>query len=72
MAENGSSNNPSEVMRGFCGNTNYNFYLDKATTCLTSIVLEAIKLEGLILLDDMSGHPGMTYYMEQGYEVITF
>ena len=39
MAENGSSNNPSEVMRGFCGNINYNFYLDKAITCLTSIVI---------------------------------
>ena len=35
-------------------------------------VLEEIKLEGLTLLDDMSGHPGMAYYMEQGYEVITF
>ena len=35
-------------------------------------VLEEIKAEGLALLDDMSGHPGLAHYMEQGYEVITF
>ena len=35
-------------------------------------VLEGIEAEGLSLLDDMSGHPGMAHYMEQGYEVITF
>ena len=35
-------------------------------------VLEEIKLEGLMLLDDMSRYPCMTYYMEQGYEIITF
>ncbi len=35
-------------------------------------VLEEIKAEGMELLDDMSGHPGMFQYMEQGYEVITF
>ena len=35
-------------------------------------VLEGIKAEGLELLGDMSGHPGMAHYMEQGYEVITF
>ncbi len=34
-------------------------------------VLEGIKAEGLELLDDMSGHPGMAHYMEQAYEVIT-
>ena len=35
-------------------------------------VLKEIKAEGLALLDDMSGHPGMAHYMEQGYEIITF
>lgn len=35
-------------------------------------VLEGIKAEGIELLDDMSGHPGMAHYMEQGYEIITF
>ena len=34
--------------------------------------LEAAKHEGLQLLDDMSGHPGMARYQEQGFEVITF
>jgi len=28
--------------------------------------------EGLRLLDDMSGHPGMARYKEQGFEIITF
>lgn len=35
-------------------------------------VLDAIKEEGLRLLDDMSGHPGMARYQEEGFEVITF
>jgi hypothetical protein len=35
-------------------------------------VLENIKNEGLPLLDDMSGHPGMAKYIEQGYEIINF
>jgi hypothetical protein len=34
--------------------------------------LEAAKQEGLQLLDDMSGHPGVARYQEQGFEVITF
>jgi hypothetical protein len=34
--------------------------------------LDAAKQEGLRLLDDMSGHPGMARYQEQGFEVITF
>ena len=28
--------------------------------------------QGLRLLDDMSGHPGMARYINSGYEVITF
>jgi len=35
-------------------------------------VLEEIKAEGLKLLSDMKGHPGMAHYMEQDYEIITF
>lgn len=35
-------------------------------------VLEYIKNEGFPLLDDMSGHPGMAKYIEQGYEIINF
>lgn len=34
--------------------------------------LEAAKEQGLELLDDMSGHPSMSGYMEKGYEIITF
>jgi hypothetical protein len=35
-------------------------------------VLENIKNEGLPLLDDMSGHPGMAKYIAQGFEIINF
>jgi hypothetical protein len=34
--------------------------------------LDAAKNAGLKLLDDMSGHPGMARYQEEGFEVITF
>jgi hypothetical protein len=34
--------------------------------------LDAAKEQGLTLLDDMSGHPGMSAYREKGYEIITF
>jgi len=34
--------------------------------------LEAVKSEGLVLLDDVSGHPSMAKYMDQGYRIITF
>jgi hypothetical protein len=34
--------------------------------------LEPAELQGLKLLDDMSGHPGMARYQEQGFDVITF
>jgi hypothetical protein len=33
---------------------------------------EAAKEQGLTLLDDLSGHPGMALYRENGYEIITF
>jgi hypothetical protein len=35
-------------------------------------VTEAVASEGLPFLDDMSGHPSMSRYLENGYEVITF
>ena len=35
-------------------------------------VLDAVKAEGLTLLEDMSGHPSMAAYLEQGYQIITF
>jgi len=33
---------------------------------------KAAEAQGLRLLDDMSGHPGMARYREQGFEIITF
>jgi hypothetical protein len=35
-------------------------------------VLELIEKTGLPLLDDMSGHPGMAKYIEDGFEIINF
>lgn len=35
-------------------------------------VAEAIEATGLPLIGDMSGHPSMAAYMEQGYRIITF
>jgi len=34
--------------------------------------LKDAESQGLLLLDDMSGHPSMLKYMNDGYEVITF
>lgn len=34
--------------------------------------LEAAKEQGLRLLDDMSGHPSMAAYRDNGFEIITF
>lgn len=34
--------------------------------------LEAVRQQGLTLLDDMSGHPGMATYRDNGFEIITF
>jgi hypothetical protein len=33
---------------------------------------DAAWAQGLALLEDMSGHPGMAAYTEQGYEIIAF
>ena len=35
-------------------------------------VLEQIQKTDLPLLDDMSGHPGMAKYIENGFEVLNF
>jgi len=34
--------------------------------------LEAAKDQGLALLDEMTGHPGMARYCEHGFEIISF
>lgn len=34
--------------------------------------IEAIQAEGIKLLDDMHGHPGMARYRENGFDIITF
>ena len=35
-------------------------------------VLESCEQQGLKLLGDMNGHPAMSAYLDQGYELITF
>jgi len=35
-------------------------------------VLEGVKAEGLRLLDEMTGHPSIARYREEGFEIITF
>ena len=34
--------------------------------------LEAVKAQGLRLLDEMTGHPSMARYREEGFEILTF
>lgn len=34
--------------------------------------LQAAEEQGIALLDDMSGHPGMARYQDDGFEIITF
>jgi hypothetical protein len=34
--------------------------------------LEGVQEQGLRLLDEMSGHPSMARYREEGFEIITF
>ncbi len=35
-------------------------------------VLDAVKAEGLKLLDEMKGHPSMARYHEEGFQIITY
>ncbi|MGC8657731.1 MAG: DsrE family protein [Desulfomonilaceae bacterium] len=35
-------------------------------------VLDAVVAEGLPLADNMSGHPSLGDYLEEGYQIITF
>ncbi|PIE60488.1 MAG: cytoplasmic protein [Desulfobulbus propionicus] len=35
-------------------------------------VVEAVKREGIPLIGDISGHPAMSEYIDQGYTVLTF
>lgn len=34
--------------------------------------LQAAEAQGIRLLDDMSGHPSMSAYLVEGYQIITF
>lgn len=34
--------------------------------------LKASQHQGLVLLDDMTGHPGMVRYRDDGFEIISF
>ena len=41
--------------------------------CATKMgVLDDVKREGLTLLSEMSGHPGMARYRDDGFEIVTF
>ncbi len=41
--------------------------------CSTKLgVAEAVQKEELPMLSDMSGHPGMSHYLAENYEIITF
>jgi len=41
--------------------------------CATKMdTVENVRTMGLVLLDDMLGHPSMAKYLKDGYEVITF
>ena len=35
-------------------------------------VLDGVKAQGLPIDNEMSGHPSLAKYMDQGYEIITF
>ncbi|BBD07877.1 DsrE family protein [Desulfovibrio ferrophilus] len=35
-------------------------------------VADAVKAEGIAMIGEMMGHPAISEYMDQGYEVITF
>jgi len=35
-------------------------------------VTKEVEAEGLRFLDEMSGHPSMSRYLEEGFEIITF
>jgi predicted DCC family thiol-disulfide oxidoreductase YuxK len=34
--------------------------------------LDAAKNQNLVLLDEMTGHPSMASYREQGFEIVSF
>ena len=41
--------------------------------CSTKLgVVQAVEEEGITLIGDMSGHPAMAEYLEQGYTILTF
>ncbi len=52
---------------------NQGLFFGACNACSAKLgVLATVLAEGLPLLDDMGGHPGMAAYMERGYAVITF
>ncbi len=40
--------------------------------CAKMQSIESAKTQNLALLDDMSGHPGMSGFRDQGFEIVTF
>jgi len=65
------SGNP---MHGFYAKVKESGLIDGACkACSNKMgVLEAVKEEGIPLIDEMSGHPSMARYMTEGYQIITF
>jgi len=48
-------------------------FFGACTACSAKLgALEAVRAEGLPLLDDMSGHPAMAGCLERGCTVLTF
>ncbi len=47
--------------------------LGACRACSTKLgVAEAVQEEGVELIGEMSGHPAMSTYIEQGYTILTF
>jgi len=50
-----------------------NLFFGACKACSAKMgVLEAVQAAGLPLLDDMSGHPGVAAYQQQGFSVLIF
>ncbi len=65
---------PGNPMHGFYSRAKEQGLIDGACkACSNKMgVLDAVKEEGIALLDEMSGHPGMAKYIREGYRIVTF
>ncbi len=65
------TSNPLHGLWQKCLNANLVEGICKACAAKLGTLDAAVELK-LPILDDMSGHPGMSYYIDQGYEIISF